>query len=300
LSATRAFYSPLLATSVLLILLGWGTSVLKCGGNLVDWYFIAYEAMYLLWPWDLEARFFLPVAPLAAMYLFSGARELSRFFRTASRAVARWLLVVSLPLCVISIYAILWRKSSDAGPYLVFWTAVSATAMVIMLDSVSPSLGRLFGELAISQSKPKFVVALRTAGTLVIVFLLVVGIYGQVGVGLQNLRYSSERDNPPDVVAGIWIAAHSPKHSIIMAAHVPIVFHYSQRRVIWFPPISDPQVLMDGIQKHGIEYVVVVIRSYSYYRPSEMECFEKLQQAYPDRFKLAGHGPHFQIYQRIG
>jgi len=41
-----------------------------------EWYFVGHEAMYLLWPWDLELRFLLPVAPLAGLYAWRGGRRL--------------------------------------------------------------------------------------------------------------------------------------------------------------------------------------------------------------------------------
>jgi len=68
-----------------LVTVGWCASLWTTGGGLLEWYFLAYETIYLLWPWDLEARFVIPVAPLAGLYLWRGA---SALLSIASRPVA--------------------------------------------------------------------------------------------------------------------------------------------------------------------------------------------------------------------
>jgi len=42
------------------------------GTSIVDWYFAGYESIYLLWPWTMEVRFLLPIAPLAFFYTWQG------------------------------------------------------------------------------------------------------------------------------------------------------------------------------------------------------------------------------------
>src|SRR5207302_387596 len=49
--------SPAVIGVITLIALGLSASLWKGGGQLHDWYFVYYEVMYLLWPWDLEIRF---------------------------------------------------------------------------------------------------------------------------------------------------------------------------------------------------------------------------------------------------
>jgi len=64
-----AWFSPAIFGSVFLVLLGVGCSMWRTGGRWQEWYFVSHEAMYLLWPWNFELRFLVPVAPLACLYL---------------------------------------------------------------------------------------------------------------------------------------------------------------------------------------------------------------------------------------
>ncbi len=99
--------------------------------------------------------------------------------------------------------------------------------------------------------------------------------------------------------AASWIRSHTEASAIIMARHVPISFHYSQRRVVWFPPISNPQVLMEGIRRNGVQFVIVVNRVYSYYLPPDEECFNPVLQVYPGSLRLVAQGSRFRIYQVV-
>jgi hypothetical protein len=76
-----------------------------------------------------------------------------------------------------------------------------------------------------------------------------------------------------------------------------MVYHYSQRRVIWFPASRDAGMLMDGIRRFHIQYLVVHSGNDTYWRPSAQECFEQLSLAYPGAFKLAHAGPHNSVFE---
>src|SRR5215470_1512439 len=68
------WFLPWILGPVVLIVIGLVRSIRGSGGTLAEWYFIFHEAIYLLWPWDFESRFFLPVAPLACLYAWRGAQ----------------------------------------------------------------------------------------------------------------------------------------------------------------------------------------------------------------------------------
>ncbi len=61
---------------LLLVALGWCYSVWLSRGGLQEWYFAGYEFIFFLWPWQLDARFFLPVAPLACLYAWRAGKAL--------------------------------------------------------------------------------------------------------------------------------------------------------------------------------------------------------------------------------
>ena len=93
----EAWMSAAVVGPLLLILLGWGYSVWPSGGGLHDWYFAAYELIYLLWPWRLEPRFFFPecgneVFPTnstAGLLLLVEWRASGRFFGKEQAPLAR-------------------------------------------------------------------------------------------------------------------------------------------------------------------------------------------------------------------
>ena len=93
-----AWMSIFVAGPVFLIVLGWCHSVWRTGGSVQDWYFAGYEFIYLLWPWDLEIRFFLPIAPLACLYLWRGGQALVFLAKSNPRVVR---------------YGFRWRQSSQ-------------------------------------------------------------------------------------------------------------------------------------------------------------------------------------------
>jgi hypothetical protein len=84
-----------------------------------------------------------------------------------------------------------------------------------------------------------------------------------------------------------------------MARHVPTVYHYSKRNVIWFPPSSNPQLLMDGILRHRVNFVLVVQRPFNYYLPPDDDCFEPLLAAYPDAFRSVYQSPKFKVFEVV-
>ena len=54
--------SPAIAGVVILIIAGLASSFLR-GAQLHDWYFLGYETIFLLWPWETRDRFLFPLCP---------------------------------------------------------------------------------------------------------------------------------------------------------------------------------------------------------------------------------------------
>jgi hypothetical protein len=104
---------------------------------------------------------------------------------------------------------------------------------------------------------------------------------------------------PGDVQAGEWVNAHTSSDAVIMARHVPIVYHYAQRNTVWFPPSTNPQMLMDGIQSHKINYVIVVERDDTFYLPKDEDSFAALYKSFPDKMRLVYQAPELKIFQVI-
>ena len=137
-------------------------------------------------------------------------------------------------------------------------------------------------------------------GALGLTVLLVARAISQdIPITRANLAFEEERfGRLPDAVAAKWIRLNTDPQDVIVARHVPLVFHYSQRKVIWFAPIVRPQVMMEGFRRLGIRYVIVVDRDFSYYLPDEV-CFDMVQRAYPNAFRLVAQLGQARIYEVI-
>jgi len=139
---------------------------------------------------------------------------------------------------------------------------------------------------------------LSTATAAVISGLIGLGIYMQVQRGLDNLHFDLRQHVfYPDIEAAEWLRSHSGTDAVVMARKEDLVYHYCGRKVIWFPPSSDPKLLMDGICKHHVKWIIVVERTDSYFLPADDDCFQSLERNYPDSFHLVHQGPHNRIFE---
>src|SRR5262249_12345231 len=128
---------------------------------------------------------------------------------------------------------------------------------------------------------------------------------GDTRIARENLRASlnsPEEIGPSelltiDVNAGLWLRSHTGKDAIVMARSWPTVSHYAERKVIWFPPISDPNKLLDGILRHHVDYVVVIKHQDPYYLPDDDFCFDPLLANYSQEFHLVLERPNLRIYR---
>jgi len=308
-----AWMSILVTGPIVLILLGWGASVWPAGGSIQEWYFVGYEFIYLLWPWKAEPRFFLPLAPLACLYLWRGGKAL--FFLAKNKP--RLLAIVWYPIgAILTIGAWFWMY----GAWRLAWHMTHAglqdeTSFAIWLLSSVLAVWMLWTEdswrkwaekaalwfrkpLGSSRLSPMRI--LHVIGMAAVTYLMIIGVRYQLVIGHGNRNRSMATIHlPGDVQAGEWVNAHTPPDAVIMARHVPIVYHYAQRNTVWFPPSTNPQMLMDGIQSHKINYVIVVERDDTFYLPKDEDSFAALYKSFPDKMHLLYQAPGLKIFQVI-
>jgi hypothetical protein len=307
-----AWMSVLVIGPIVLVLIGWGSSLWRTGGTLQDWYFAAYQGLYLLWPWKIETRFFLPIAPLACLYMWRGGFALIALAKHRPRLLALAWYPVGVILAVSSWF---WMHGSwiashmthaglqDESSFIV-WILTSILAVRMLWEESSWSrastafrlwLHQPAGYLRISRLR-----VLHCMGVLAVVVLIAIGLDAQIKLARTNLDVNSETNRlPPDVLAGQWINAHTEPSAIVMARHLPIIYHYAARNMVWFPPSSNPQLLMEGIRKHKIDFIVVVTRENSYYLPPEEDCMAALLPVYPNAFDLVHESDHYKIYRTL-
>jgi len=306
----RSYSSVAVAIPLVLVVVGVADSLLgQAGEDILAWYFVGFEFIYILWPWHLEFRFLFPNTVLACLFIYRGTRKMALWASLYPRRVAACLLPGCMFLCAVA-----FRNSWAAGPSwsvgvqskfsAAFWLVASFFSVWVIWMNGPPILFNRWSERPLFSRRisvgPLSLTFLQM-GVLGLTALLVArAISKDISLARTNLAFENERfGRLPDIAAANWIRLHTDPLDVIAARHVPLVFHYSQRRVIWFAPIVRPQVMMEGFHRHGIRYVIVVDRDLSYYLPADEVCFDIVQRAYPNAFRLAIQLGQARIYEVI-
>jgi hypothetical protein len=303
--------SPAMFGVLLLIALGLSFSF-RNGGQLYDWYFLWTEVIFLLWPWDPKPRFLYPTLPLAFLYLWRGARVIRYYSIRQPRVVGLCALLFGSVLAITSAAVALRMRAFNVdldhprGDHLqpiaaaAFWAILTVFGFAMFkFDS-----GRNKPEGAKAPSYLNWIAGLEVAlplrivGILVLTTLVGSGLEHQLVLGRSNMNLViTQQSTYPEIAAAEWIRTHEPASRVIMARDQDMLFHYTGRRVVWFPPISDPKLLMDGIRRHGVGMLVVAHHSGSYWLPPEDVCFQSLAQAYGSAFHVVNHGRDYQVFE---
>ena len=306
---SRFWSSPAIFGVLALIVIGLVTSF-RNGGQLYDWYFLWHEAIYLLWPWNFELRFLIPTVPLACLYLWRGAKA----FR--SYAIGR---PQRVGLCLVVSGAFLMLSSAAfALRILIFPVSINHLNM----DRVQPVAAALFWGIVmvigIGMLRLRFAgnspigakaflnwignseipLSGQFAAVLVLATLVGQGVAQEVHLGRDNARFDVTKGTfYPEIEAAAWTRTHEPRDRVIMARKQDLVFHNSRHHVVWFPPISAPNVIMEGIRRNHVSLVIVAHHGDSYWLPPEDVCLHALLQKYGPAFHLVHRGPDNWVYE---
>lgn len=305
--------SPAIMGVLVLIIIGLASSF-RDGGELHDWYFLWYEAIFLLWPWDYRDRFVFPVVPLACLYLWRGVKVLRDQSLRRPKAVGLYvflcgsILGISSAAFAFRIIPFNFETDHPRGDHLqpiaaaLFWGMIAAIGFVMfkfpsLLKSRSDAPPSLWlGRIAKLETSPY----LRFIAILALIVLVGYGIARQLAEGRSNMSPNlKQQASYGEIEAADWIRSHEPSNQVIMARDQDMFFHYTGRRVVWFPPISDPTVLMDGIRRHNVGVIVVVNPPLRYWLPTEDVCFQSLVRAYGSAFHLSHQDPNYQVYEVV-
>jgi hypothetical protein len=304
----RSYSSLAVAIPLILAVAGVVDSLLEATGqDILAWYFLGFEFIYILWPWQFEFRFLFPNTVLACLFIYRGARKMAEWSLHYPRRLASCL----LPVCMF-LSAVAFRNSWEVGRSwsiglqpkfsAAFWfVGALFSVWVIYRNRLPMVLSRLSERLVFLRRIRigSLSITFVHMGVLTIAALLVArAITKDIPITRTNLAFAEERFwRLPDIVAANWIRAHTDPLDVIAARHVPLVYHYSQRRVIWFAPIVRPQVMMEGLRRFNIRYIIVVDRDFSYYLPPDEVCFDLVQGAYPNSFHLVALLGQARIYE---
>ena len=294
--------------SVLLVALGWCDRIRRTEGSLQEWYFAGYEFIFLLWPWNWEPRFLLPIAPLACVYLWHGGKTIVDLAKNWPRVIGIAWLPVSIILTVgagLSLHPppigshSQYLELQDELSFVVWLFSAVLAAWMIWANAgwLKPvSAASTFWRTLTSAPRLSLQRLFQLVVTSVVICLILCGLRLQLQAGLANLDTNPVLTSSADAEAGAWVRSHTEVDAVVMARQVPSIYHYSKRKVIWFPPSSNPQLLMNGIVEHKVNVVVVVQRESPYYFPPEDVCFAALLKTYPDAFRLIYDASQFKIF----
>jgi hypothetical protein len=302
----------------LLIVIGWTYSIVKTRGmQLVDWYFAGYEFIYALWPWTMDIRFILPIAPIACFYMWRGIDRAIFASRTKPRVVGILWLPAAVLLTIFGTHWIYAHRSSGnrclSAKLLIPVWLISAgiaawmayTGKSVFSAETSSRVGTWLKQpLSTWRLSPLHL--LRYSMYLIVTALVLIGIVSDTRIARENLHaqdFISVGETgtyeflATEVEAGVWLRSNTPSDSVVMARHWPTVYHYAERKLVWFAPISDPHVLFEGIVRHGVNYVVVVKHGTPYYLPDDDYCFDRLLAIYPNKFRLVLERANLRIFK---
>ena len=296
--------SPIVIVPVLFILFGLCSAIWRNGGGLLEWYFVFHEVMYLLWPWNFEIRFFLPVAPLVCFYLWRGTKAVVGLLpQFKARAVGTLTLFISLAVSLDAVPYSWHSGKTQRAVAALFWVLLAAISAWVAYagsykcpDAVARFLARWKNPISIGK-----VTLTQVSGIMFVAALLVLGAIQEISIGRKNLNFDITKDpGYPDILGANWIRTHSAGTAVIMARQLDVVYHYDGgRQVIWFPPVRNPKLLMEGIRKYNVEFIIVNEREYSYWLPPEQDCFQSLARAYPGNFQLVHQEPRLKIFEVV-
>jgi hypothetical protein len=304
--------SILVIVPLFLITLGWCYSTWRTGDALRDWYFAGYQFTYLLWPWNPSTGWlFLPVMPLACLYLWHGGKLLVLLAKDRPRLLG----VVWFQLAVLlTVWTSILVHRRGSGVHLensglqvessfLIWplSAILAAWMVWAGNAWLAPASALWRWIFQSIDRVNPLRLARILGMVVVVSLIVTGLAMQLEIGRANLDLNAPKNRlSADAEAASWIRSHTDPHVVVMARAVPTAYHYSERKMVWFPPTSNPHLLMEGIRKNNVDFVIVVRRKDSYYLPTDDDSFAPLLAAYQDNFRMVRQTPEFRIFQVVG
>ena len=305
--------SPAIVGVLMLVAIGLAGSLWN-GGQLHDWYFLWHEFIFMLWPWDYRDRFLLPVLPLACLYFWRGAKAVKNYSIREPRVFGIGLVLIGSLLCIGSatfasgIARFPVNPEHVRGDHLqtiastAFWGSVAVIGFGMInpnwLRSVRDGRGTLRSlSRKVESGTP---VALRLVAIVALVLIIISGTRLVVAIGHDNMNPDiTKQSGYPIIKAANWILTHEPSDRVTMVREPDFLFHFTNRRTVWFPPISNPNVLMDGIRRHHVGAILVVHQAQSYWLPTEEECFLSLVQGHPGAFQLTHRDLDTWLYKVV-
>lgn len=283
-------YSPLVVLPVLFIINGLFVSVRKHAGDIGSWYLISYLGIFLLWPFDEGPRFFLPVFPLAVLFLWIGVESLYTGYTRNRDIFCRNFMLFFMGLFILSIIMAVFGelKGGQSLYSIVFWGAGS----IFFLARYSTE----FSDGFIERLKSRGIFRI---GSISVLALVIMAGYTQQ-VRLVQRMISPDPEKYPhhnNVLAGQWIDKNLQNDTVVMAGQHAIVHRISKNRIIPFPVTGDAEKIVGVMKSHNVEYLVVAAADDNpYFLPTEEERLNTITLLNNELLTLQFQGLNFRVY----
>jgi hypothetical protein len=286
------WYSPLTVLPFVLLLCGLASCVYDYLGPLLAGYFVAYFAIYLLWPFDEGARFMLPISPLAFVLIWRGLIALGNSLR--ARPVTT-LAFISMSGAVLTVGIGLTHHlpGLQAQASMVFWpvfTVLLATLTFLAQRAGSAKAANTLDSIGglIPSYSLKVIVVLMCA----------VGVFQQAAISRTNQAPDpSLFSHYPAADCALWL--RTAGEGVVMAGQWAILHRLTARRVVSFPITSDPQVIVEVVRRENIRYLVVEDHvKDEYFFPPEEDRYQQIERAYSHMFELVHSGPGYRVFEK--
>lgn len=232
-------------TAGLLCIFGLFLSLVR-RGSLVDYYCLLYLALYLIWPFNQQQRFYLPILPFLIEYAAISLRLLNRLLPYLLRQTGVWYLFIALQILLMGILFGGRSQNPDFfGRYSAQYLAFTAVVTVVFLVAdiyLFAERARPGGLKSMVKSMRAGLPVLYLAGYVTLAFYELIVIYPE-----RHLEYIQAREanpappalenievHPEFIKLASWIINHTDRQDVIMC-DVPKMLHImTGRRTVPF------------------------------------------------------------------
>jgi len=263
-------------------------SALVGEGKLVDYYFLSYAGVLLIWPFDEGGRFLLPIQPFLILYAINGIDRLSDILE--SERLKKFYITLVFLFATIMLYTMVnmyLRKTMSVNDmaslisgallcsYLLYLRFGKSEQLILKENQSNIQAATLYRYASCPTAKAALFIAMVT-----------LGLFQLYGAALRNLHPDPGTfHHAPTVKVSNWIAQNTKENDIIMDDQYQILHRLTKRKTIRFPLITDPNLLTENIIAKNVDFLVISNeKQWEYFNPSTMKRFETVKNLNPKLF----------------
>jgi len=292
------WYSPFVVGMLALVVAGVVWSVRHRPGP-IEFYLLFYMAIYALWPYDVGARFVLPIFPIAVVYAWRAVRAGRELRGRAALAIAACAFVLALVSSIVQMRTG-FAGSVQARLSPLLWLIVGVLVLVRAARETGPR-ALLRRRLA---SWPSALARTRVDAIAAVLLAAVAarGVVEQFGTGRWFVAQDpATLTHSAAIEASDWLKTHAAAGAVVMADQLAVVHYLTGRRVAPFPVTDDPAPIVAALEAECVDYLVVTDSALaSAVKPSQTTRLQRVEAAEPRLLEAVADGREYRIYRVVG